>query len=396
MADTSYLQWPFLEQRHRDLVQELDRWCRDTLVPLADSADFHDDVDASCRKLLSLLGDAGFLKLTVPRAWGGMYDALDVRSLCLARMTLAYYSGLADFVFAMQGLGSGTISLFGDDVTKEKYLPGVAIGSRCAAFALTEPESGSDVAAVRTSATRDGDSFIINGTKTFISNGGIADQYVVLARTGEGDGSKGLSAIVVDADARGLDASERIDVMAPHPLATVHFRDCRVPLQNRLGAGGSGFKAAMATLDIFRPTVGAAAVGFARRALDEATGRAQSRTLFDAPLADLQLVQAMIGDSALEIDAATLLVLRAAWCKDQGRQRVTREAAMAKLFATDKAQQVIDRAVQIFGGTGVVTGVKVEELYREIRALRIYEGASEVQKIVIARSHLADHAGKHD
>lgn len=395
MADTSYLEWPFLEQRHRDLVSELDRWCRDVLVPLVDAGDLHDDVDASCRKILLLLGDAGFLKYTVPAAWGGKYDTLDVRSLCLARMTLAYYSGLADFVFAMQGLGSGTISLFGDDASKARYLPGVADGSRCAAFALTEPESGSDVAAIRTSATRDDDSFVINGTKTFISNGGIADHYIVLARTGEGDGPKGLSAIVVDADARGLDASERINVMAPHPLATVQFRDCRVPLQNRLGPGGNGFKAAMTTLDMFRPTVGAAALGFARRALDEATGRAQSRTLFDAPLADLQLVQAMIGDSAVDIDAAALLVFRAAWCKDQGQPRITREAAMAKLFATDKAQQVIDRAVQIFGGTGVVSGVKVEELYREIRALRIYEGASEVQKIVIARSHMANHTVGH-
>lgn len=395
MADTSYLEWPFLEQRHRDLVSELDRWCRDVLVPLVDAGDLHDDVDASCRKILLLLGDAGFLKYTVPAAWGGKNDTLDVRSLCLARMTLAYYSGLADFVFAMQGLGSGTISLFGDDATKARYLPGVADGSRCAAFALTEPESGSDVAAIRTSATRDDDSFVINGTKTFISNGGIADHYIVLARTGEGDGPKGLSAIVVDADARGLDASERIDVMAPHPLATVQFRDCRVPLQNRLGPGGNGFKAAMTTLDMFRPTVGAAALGFARRALDEATGRAQSRMLFDAPLADLQLVQAMIGDSAVDIDAAALLVFRAAWCKDQGQPRITREAAMAKLFATDKAQQVIDRAVQIFGGTGVVSGVKVEELYREIRALRIYEGASEVQKIVIARSHMANHTVGH-
>lgn len=389
MADSSYLNWPFFEDHHRALVKNLDEFCRDQLLPVIDAPDFHDDIDASCRRLLAMLADAGLTRYTVPKAWGGVHEFPDVRSLCLIRMGLAYYSGLADFVFAMQGLGSGTISLVGSAAVQEKYLPGVADGSRCAAFALTEPESGSDVANTRTSAVLDGDEYVIDGCKTFISNGGIADQYVVLARTGEAEGARGLSAFVVDADTPGLDASERIDVIAPHPLATVRFDKCRIPAGNLLGTSGSGFKAAMATLDIFRPTVGAAALGFARRALDEATDRSRSRELFDAPLHDLQLVQAMLGESALDVDASALLVFRAAWAKDNGQERITREAAMAKLYATDSAQQVIDKAVQIFGGMGVVSGVKVEELYREIRALRIYEGASEVQKIVIARAHLA-------
>ena len=389
MADSSYLTWPFFEDQHRVLVRDLDEFCREQLVPVIDAPDFHNDIDASCRRLLAMLADAGLTRYTVPKAWGGVHEFPDVRSLCLIRMNLAYYSGLADFVFAMQGLGSGTISLVGSAAVQEKYLPGVADGSRCAAFALTEPESGSDVANTRTSAVLDGDEYVIDGCKTFISNGGIADQYVVLARTGEAEGARGLSAFVVDADTPGLDASERIDVIAPHPLATVRFDKCRIPAGNLLGTSGSGFKAAMATLDIFRPTVGAAALGFARRALDEATDRSRSRELFDAPLHDLQLVQAMLGESALDIDASALLVFRAAWAKDNGQERITREAAMAKLYATEAAQQVIDKAVQIFGGMGVVSGGKVEELYREIRALRIYEGASEVQKIVIARAHLA-------
>ncbi len=389
MADSSYLSWPFFEDHHRALAKDLDEWCHDSLLPVVEAADFHDDVDASCRKLLSMLGDAGFARYAVPKAFGGVQNTPDVRSLCLIRMTLAYYSGLPDFVFAMQGLGSGTIALVGSDTIKKKYLPGVADGSRCAAFALTEPESGSDVANTRTTATRDGDEYIISGCKTFISNGGIADQYVVLARTGEADGARGLSAFVVDADTSGLDASERIDVIAPHPLATIRFNDCRIPAGNLLGESGSGFRAVMATLDTFRPTVGAAALGFARRALDEATSRSQARELYNAPLHNLQLVQAMLGESALDIDASALLVFRAAWAKDSGQERITREAAMAKLYATESAQQVIDKAVQIFGGMGVVSGVKVEELYREIRALRIYEGASEVQKIIIARAHLA-------
>lgn len=388
MADSSYLNWPFFEDPHRALARDLDKWCRDKLLPVIDAPDFHNDVDASCRQLLAMLASAGFTRYTIAKAYGGVHEFLDVRSICLIRMGLAYYSGLADFVFAMQGLGSGTISLVGSDALKQKYLPGIGDGSLCAAFALTEPESGSDIANIRTTANLDGDDYVINGCKTFISNGGIADQYVVLARTGEA-GARGLSAFVVDAGTNGLDASERIDVIAPHPLATVRFDHCRVPVGNLLGASGDGFKAAMATLDIFRPTVGAAALGFARRALDEATGRARSRELFGAPLHNLQLVQAMLGESALDVDASALLVFRAAWAKDSGQERITREAAMAKLYATEAAQQVIDKAVQIFGGMGVVSGVKVEELYREIRALRIYEGASEVQKIVISRAHMA-------
>ncbi len=389
MADRTYLDWPFFDAEHRSLAAELDTWCREALVPVVEAPGFHDDVDSSCRALLALLGDAGYTRYAVPAAWGGAHASLDVRSLCLIRMTLAYYSGLADFVFAMQGLGSGTISLFGSDELKTAFLQGVADGGRCAAFALTEPESGSDVASTRTTAERDGDEFVIDGTKTYISNGGIADFYVVFARTGEAEGARGLSAFVVDAGTPGLSVTGRIDVIAPHPLATLEFDRVRIPASRRIGEGGSGFKAAMATLDVFRPTVGAAALGFARRALDEATRRSQSRQLFGAPLHELQLVQAMIGESALEVDASALLVFRAAWAKDHGQPRITREAAMAKLFATESAQQVIDRAVQVFGGMGVVSGVKVEELYREIRALRIYEGASEVQKVVIARSHLA-------
>jgi len=392
VADASYLEWPFFEGHHRELVANLDAWCVENLLAVVDARDFHRDTDASCQRLLTMLGEAGYLRYCVPREFGGVHETLDVRSLCLIRMTLAYYSGLADFVFAMQGLGSGTISLLGSDATKASYLPGVADGSRCAAFALTEPESGSDVAATRMTADREGEEFVINGIKTFISNGGIAHQYVVFARTGEDKGARGLSAFVVDADTPGLDASERIAVIAPHPLATVRFENCRIPVANLLGVGGGGFKGAMATLDIFRPTVGAAALGFARRALDEATARSNSRQLFGAPLHDLQLVQATLGECALDVDASALLVFRAAWAKDNGQPRITREAAMAKLYATESAQQVIDKAVQIFGGSGVVSGVKVEELYREIRALRIYEGASEVQKIVIARAHLAAEA----
>ena len=389
MADSTFLDWPFLNDRHRQLAADLDAWCRSELVDLIEGAGFHDDIDTACRRVLEALAEAGFLRYAVPASWGGIHENLDVRSLCIVRMTLAYYSGIADFVFAMQGLGSGTISLFGSDEIRTRYLPGIADGNRCAAFALTEPDSGSDVAKIRTTARRDGGDYVLDGSKTFISNGGIADQYVVFARTGEADGARGLSAFVVDADTEGFSISERIEVIAPHPLATLVFDGCRVPEANRLGDGGSGFKAAMATLDIFRPTVGAAALGFARRALDEATRRSVERELFDAPLHDLQLVQAMLGESALDIDASALLVMRAAWAKDSGQARITREAAMAKLYATESAQTVIDKAVQIFGGDGVRVGNKVEELYREIRALRIYEGASEVQKVVIARAHLA-------
>jgi acyl-CoA dehydrogenase len=344
---------------------------------------------------VAALGEAGFLKAVVPSDHGGLTSQLDVRTLCLAREILAFRDGLSDFAFAMQGLGTGSISLFGSDALKRRYLPPVRDGKKIAAFALSEPEAGSDVAALATSAKPDGNTHVrIDGEKTWISNGGIADHYVVFARSGEGPGAKGLSAFVVDADAPGLTVAERIEVIAPHPLARITFGGVRVPVENRLGNPGDGFRVAMATLDIFRSTVGAAALGFARRALHETLERASGRKLFGAPLGDLQMTQAAIADSATEVDAAALLVYRAAWTKDRGAERVTSEAAMAKMYATEAAQRVIDRAVQLHGGLGVTKGVKVEELYREIRALRIYEGATEVQKIVIAREALKARSAK--
>jgi acyl-CoA dehydrogenase len=382
MPDLSFLSWPFFEARHRDFAEALRGWAEREVEPLVD----HRDVDGSCRWLVAALGRGGWLRAAVPEAYGGLYPGFDVRTLCLARETLAYHAGLADFAFAMQGLGSGPITLFGSEALKQRYLPAVAAGEAIAAFALSEPEAGSDVAALATTATPDGPAHMrLDGQKTWISNGGIADFYVVFARTGEAPGARGLSAFVVDAENPGLSVTERIEVIAPHPLATLRFEACRVPLANRIGASGEGFKVAMATLDVFRSTVGAAALGLARRALDEALARARSRTLFGAPLGDLQMTQSALADMATAVDASALLVYRAAWTKDQGAPRVTREAAMAKLHATEAAQGVIDKAVQIFGGPGVTRGVKVEELYREIRALRIYEGASEVQKVVIAR-----------
>lgn len=378
--DRSFLDWPFFGPEHRAWEEDLAKWADRELPALVD----HKDVDISCRRLVKALGEAGWLRATVPGDQG-----YDVRSLCLARETLAYRDGLADFAFAMQGLGSGPIAMFGSDEIKRRYLPRVAAGQAIAAFALSEPDAGSDAAAISTSATPAGPEYVrLDGTKTWISNGGIADFYVVFARTGEAPGAKGVSAFVVDADTPGLEIGERIEVIAPHPLATLKFEGCRIPIVNRLGNPGEGFKVAMATLDVFRSTVGAAALGLARRALDEALERAATRQLFGAPLADLQLTQAALADMATEVDAAALLVYRAAWTKDQGAARVTREAAMAKMFATEAAQRVIDRAVQIFGGLGVKKGTKVEQLYREIRALRIYEGATEVQKVVIARETL--------
>jgi acyl-CoA dehydrogenase len=388
LAET--LRWPFFEDSHRRFAQALSAWADATLPTLP-----HDDVDAACRARVKALGEAGFLAPTVPAAYGGMHDTLDVRTLCLARDILGFHDGLADFAFAMQGLGTGSITLYGTPELKARYLPPVRAGRAIAAFALSEMEAGSDVAAMATTATPEGNDHVrIDGAKTWISNGGIADHYVVFARTGEAPGARGLSAFVVDADAAGLSVAERIDVIAPHPLATLTFDGVKVPVANRLGAPGEGFKVAMATLDIFRSTVGAAALGFARRALAEMVERAATRKLFGAPLAELQLSQAAIADSATDVDAAALLVYRAAFTKDRGAARVTREAAMAKMFATEAAQRVIDRAVQLFGGLGVTKGVKVEELYREIRALRIYEGATEVQKIVIAREVLKSRSAK--
>jgi len=379
MGDKSYLDWPFLEDRHRDLHRSLDAWC------VGQRFRHDDDVDDICRELVAMLGGAGYLRNCVPAEWGGLADKLDVRSLAICREALAYHSGLADFAFAMQGLGSGAISLFGSDAQRQRYLPRVAAGEAIAAFALSEAEAGSDVAALATTATRDGGDYVLNGAKTWISNGGIADFYCVFARTGEAPGARGLSAFIVDADNPGFSVAERIDIISPHPLATVSFQDCRVPASDRIGGAGEGFKVAMATLDVFRTTVAAAALGFARRALDEALKHTSSRELFGAPLSSLQMTEAAIAEMATEIDASALLVFRSAWAKDCYQERVTREAAMAKLYATEAAQNIIDKAVQLFGGRGVTRGNIVESLYREIRSLRIYEGASEVQKVIIAR-----------
>ena len=385
MADRSFLDWPFFGDDHRRLAAELEKWCEDELGEAHGA-----DVDAECRALIRKLGAGGWLRYCVPAAWGGVHEQLDVRSLALIRETLARHSGLADFAFAMQGLGSGTISLFGSEDQKRTYLPAVAAGEKIAAFALTEPTSGSDVAHMETATTEDREGFTLNGAKTYISNGGIADFYVIFARTGEAPGAKGVSAFIVEADTPGLDASERIQVIAPHPLASLKFDQVPLARSALLGERGQGFKQAMATLDVFRTTVGGAALGFARRALDEATRRALTRQSMGATLADNAIVQAMLAEMVLDVDASALLVYRAAWVRDVQGRRNSREAALAKLHATDSAQTVIDKAVQIFGGLGVTVGVPVESLYREIRALRIYEGASEVQKVVIARNHLAE------
>ncbi|MGH8683471.1 MAG: acyl-CoA dehydrogenase family protein [Burkholderiales bacterium] len=384
MPDRTFLDWPFFDDAHRTLARSLDAWAAERLA----AGHEHVDVDRACHDLVAMLGEAGWLEYCVPKRWGGRLEEIDSRSVCLARETLARHDGLADFAFAMQGLGSGAISLHGSSAIKEHYLPRVAQGEAIAAFALSEPDAGSDVAAMSTRARETRGEIVLDGTKTWISNGGIADFYTVFARETDAPGAKGISAFVVDADAPGLAIAERISVIAPHPLARLEFRDCRFPASQRLGPPGEGFKVAMQTLDIFRASVAAAALGFARRALDEAIARAASRRMFGATLADLQLTQAAIADMATGIDSSALLTYRAAWLRDAKGARTTREAAMAKLVATETAQTVIDRAVQIFGGLGVVSGHPVEKLYREIRALRIYEGATEVQKLVIARETL--------
>jgi acyl-CoA dehydrogenase len=387
MPDRSFLAWPFFDERHRALAATLDGWTAEEIAPLAHG---DGDIDALSRRFVALLGDAGWLRYAVPQAYGGHFEKLDVRSLCLIRETLARTSGLADFAFAMQGLGSASIALYGSEALKRRYLPKVCAGTQIAAFALSEPEGGSDVSALRMSARCDGADYLLDGQKTWISNAGIADHYVVFARTGEAPGAKGLSAFAVDAATPGLAVSERIAIIAPHPLGTLSFENCRVPATQLLGKPGDGFKIAMATLDIFRSTVGAAALGFARRALDEAVARVKSREAFGEKLAAFQMTQARLADMATEIDAAALLIYRAAWTKDCVAERVTREAAMAKMYATEAAQRVIDAAVQLHGGMGVVSGVPVERLYREIRALRIYEGTTEIQKLVIAGQVLAE------
>ena len=377
-----HLALPFFDDRHRALAEQLDAWCAQHLHPS------HDDVDAQCRVLVQQLGTAGWLRHAVAgTAHGGLLDGIDTRAICLLRETLAWHHGLADFAFAMQGLGSGAISLHGSAAQRERYLPRVANGSAIAAFALSEPDAGSDVAAMACSATDEGEFYVINGEKTWISNGGIADFYLLFARTDEAPGARGISAFIVDADTLGLAVAERIDVIAPHPLARLRFERCRVPKSQRLGEAGQGFKIAMQTLDIFRTSVAAAALGFARRALHEGLQRAMSRNMFGQRLADFQLTQAKLAQMATTVDSAALLTYRAAWLRDQGRV-VTREAAMAKMAATEGAQQVIDAAVQLFGGEGVRSGAVVESLYREIRALRIYEGATEVQQLIIGRDLL--------
>lgn len=379
MPDRSFLTWPFFGPWHRELADELELWCADNLTNR-----FADDLDSECRMLVRQLGAAGFLKLSV----AADDRRPDVRSLALARETLAYHSALADFAFAMQGLGSGAISLFGTVEQKRDWLPRVASGEAIAAFAMTEPECGSDAANMQSSAMRDGNEWVIVGEKTYISNGGIADFYLTFARTGEGEGARGLSAFIVPAESEGLSVAERIEVIAPHPLARLKYDNVRIPADAIVGEGGEGFRIGMETLNLFRVTVGAAALGFARRALDEALSFAKNRRLGTATLADNAVTQEKLADMALAVDASALLVYRAAWQQDEGGLDNRRAAAMAKLHATESAQQVVDAAVQMHGGAGVTKGAKVESLYRDIRALRIYEGASEVQRQIIARDLL--------
>jgi len=385
MADKRYLDWPFFDGRHVDLEGALDEWAAAHVRDVHGSELQSGDVDADCRRLVRMLGEGGWLR----HAIGGAGSPIDTRAICLIRETLARHDGLADFAFAMQGLGSGAISLFGTEAQRERYLPRVARGAAIAAFALSEPDAGSDVAAMRCAARADGDAYVLDGDKTWISNGGIADFYVVFARTGEAPGSRGISAFILDADTPGFTIAERIAVIAPHPLARLRFEGCRVPAAQRIGAAGQGFKVAMATLDVFRASVAAAALGFARRALDEALAHATRRQMFGQALADFQLTQARLAQMATSIDASALLTYRAAWERDRGG-KVTKEAAMAKMTATESAQQVIDAAVQMFGGLGVTSGHPAERLYREIRALRIYEGATEVQQLIIARELLRE------
>jgi acyl-CoA dehydrogenase len=387
MSLPDHLDWPFLEPRHRDIAATFTAWVEREVAPRAAGGEA--DVDAACRDLVARLGVGGWLEDCASDE-----GTLDVRTLCLLRETLAYHWGLADFALAMQGLGSGPVSLFGTPAQKAAWLPGVRAGTLLPAFALSEPEAGSDVAALATTATPDGDDYLLDGSKTWISNGGIADLYIVFARTGEAPGARGLSAFAVDADTPGLEVAERIDIMAPHPLATLRFTNCRVPRDRLLGIPGEGFKVAMATLDIFRTTVGAAALGFARRALDETLDRVSTRRLFGGTMAEMPVTRATLAEMALGIESSALLVYRAAWTRDVVADRVSREAALAKLHATEAAQKVIDSAVQLHGGHGVVSGSPVESLYREIRALRIYEGASEVQREIIARELLKGWAAR--
>ena len=388
MNSAAHLAWPFFEASHRDFKASLQDWTSKQFAGLQGHDESRDAIDKECVSLVKVLGQGGWLKPAIAgKAHGGASEVIDTRTICLLREELAWHHGLADFAFAMQGLGSGAISLKGTPEQQAAYLPRVASGSALAAFALSEPDAGSDVAAMQCSATETPEGYRLNGDKTWISNGGIAHFYVVFARTGEAPGARGISAFVVDADTPGLEIAERIDVIAPHPLAKLHFNNVLVPHAKRIGAAGEGFKVAMATLDVFRTSVAAASLGFARRALDESIAWAKQRKMFGQSLADFQITQSKLAQMATLLDAATLLTYRAAWLRDQG-QRITQEAAMAKMTATENAQQIIDMAVQMHGGMGVKKGCIVESLYREIRALRIYEGATEVQQLIIGRDLL--------
>ena len=385
------MEWPFFDDSHREFAEKLRDWAIKEIQPLENKEpNGNEELDHLCREFVKKLGNGGWLQYCVPSSHGGALESFDVRTLALTREILGYYSGLADFSFAMQGLGSGAITLFGSEEQKDSYLPKVASGERIGAFAISEASGGSDVAAMKTTAELSGNEYCINGSKTWISNAGIADFYVLFARTNDAPGSRGISAFVINSDTPGLSISERINVIAPHPLGTLEFKNCKIPTTNMIGNSGEGFKVAMSTLDVFRTTVGGASLGFAKRALDEAITRSKEREAFGKSISEFQLIQAKIADMAVKIDAMALLIYRSAWTKDKKATRVTRESSMAKLYGTEAAQEVIDQAVQIFGGMGVVSGVKVEQLYREIRALRIYEGTSEIQKLVIAGQTLGN------
>ena len=385
------MEWPFFDDSHREFAEDLRDWANREIQPLENKEpNGNEELDHLCREFVKKLGIGGWLQYCVPSSHGGALESFDVRTLALTREILGYYSGLADFSFAMQGLGSGAITLFGSEEQKDSYLPKVASGERIGAFAISEASGGSDVAAMKTTAELSGNEYCINGSKTWISNAGIADFYDLFARTNDAPGSRGISAFVINSDTPGLSISERINVIAPHPLGTLEFKNCKIPTTNMIGNSGEGFKVAMSTLDVFRTTVGGASLGFAKRALDEAIRRSKEREAFGKSISEFQLIQAKIADMAVKIDAMALLIYRSAWTKDKKATRVTRESSMAKLYGTEAAQEVIDQAVQIFGGMGVVSGVKVEQLYREIRALRIYEGSSEIQKLVIAGQTLGN------
>ena len=386
-APTTHLALPFFDDAHRDLAQRLSAW-----APLQD-VDEQDD-RAACREWVRRLGADGWLRYCVPAAHGGALQRLDSRALVILRETLAFQSPLADFAFAMQGLGSGAITLAGTPQQQSTYLTRVASGEMIAAFALSEANAGSDAGAMAMTAVHDGNAWLLNGEKTWISNGGMASFYCVFAKTDPQAGTRGITAFIVDADAQGLDASGHIEVMSPHPLATLKFNNCRVPASEQLGALNGGFKLAMQTLDIFRASVAGAALGMARRALAEAVAHAKARRMFGQTLADFQLTQARLGEMAALVDSAALLTYRAAWLRDDGEKRggvrVTAEAAMAKMTATENAQRVIDMALQMHGGLGVKVGTRIERLYRDIRSLRIYEGATEVQQLIIGKSVLQE------